>query len=40
VIDARQAIVHARRGELDAALREAAEIADPTDYLTPRVSLR
>jgi len=23
-------------GELDAALREAAEIADPTDYLMPR----
>jgi hypothetical protein len=39
VIDARQSIVHARRGELDAALREAAEIADPTDYLTLWVSL-
>jgi hypothetical protein len=27
------------RDGVDAALREAAEIADPTDYLTLRVSL-
>jgi len=42
VIDATQATVHARRGEVDApgeVLREAAGIADPTDYLTLRISL-